>query len=375
MSRASFFYCVGTGYLFNFMSPFTGSLWSVDLGGRMRVFNQIVAGSPVYDKGTVAGLNGQTYTWEVTPSGDPFPSMLDPQLWDDRVTVDYPAPFAGMGLSINYGATRMVEKIDALPMGKKFAIGGYSQGAAVASAVYLAGLKPGTTGPLESRRDDFLGAVCFGNPRRQVNHRGAGGQFGTWSGSWWDLSVHTGSGGAFPDNGEFARLTGCEDKWVEFVAPGDIFAANGTSQTENRWTTAISFFLGSLSPQVLVQAIFDQELDDIVSVAFQKAMGSVGGAMNYLIDAAGMLFQIGGNGHTTLPFLGPPDVNGVLPAVTQVVNNTLYRGAVGDTCYQLGLKFLNGLAAEHQAAPILLPSQPTTTANAGWSTTLVPPAA
>lgn len=369
--RASFFYCVGTGFMFNFMNPFVGSLISFDIAGRLRVFNQIVAGDPKVDSGTVAGLNGKKYTWNVTPDGDPFPSMLDPQLWDDRVTVAYPASFFPMGLSIDYGRDQMISKINAMPMGKKFAIGGYSQGACVASSVYLSGLKPGTTGPLESRRNDFLGAVCFGNPRRAVNHRGAGGQFGTWSGSWWDTSVHTGSGGAFPTTGPYARLTDCEDKWVEFTGPGDIFSSHGTSQTENRWTTGISALLGSLSPQAFLQAIIDQEVDDIVTTAFNIAMGSVGAAMNYFIDAAGMLFQIGGNGHTAYPILGPPDVNGVIPAVTQVFNNNLYRGASGPTCYQLGLGFLDGLAREHQTAPILLP--PTTTA--GWSTTLVPPAA
>lgn len=371
MSRASFFYCCGTGYYFNFMLPFVGSLFSLDIGKRLRVGNQVVLGDPSTQSGTVAGLNGNTKTWNLTPDGDPFPQLLDPELWDERVTIPYPASFVPMGASIDFGRDAMIAKIAAMPAGKKFAIGGYSQGAAVASSVYLSGLKPGTTGPLESRRADFLGAVNYGNPRRAVNHRGAAGQFGTWSGSWFNPTVHTGSGGAFPTTGPYARLTNCEEKWVEFTAPGDIFSSHGTSLTENRWTTAISFILGSLSPQALVTAIADNELDDIVTAAFETAMGGVAGVLNYLVDAAGMLFEIGGNGHTTYPMLGPPDANGEFAVTTQVFNGKTYLKPAGETCYQLALGFLNGLARDYQTAPIFVP--PTTAA--GWSTTLIPPAA
>ena len=78
-----------------------------------------------------------------------------------------------------------------------------------------------------------------------------------------------------------------------------------------------------------------------------------------MTDAAGTVFSwLGGNGHTTYPFVPPfgdPD-NGL-------------------TAYQIALKFLTAKANEYATAPILLPSTPTSTTSAGWSTTLVPPAA
>lgn len=375
MSRASFFYAHGTSWLVKLMNPFVNStLLSVNVSPNFEIdlrFGDSVQSGGV--KSTIAGLNGKTYEWNLNPTMDPFPSMLDEELWDERVMINYPAAIVGGGASIDYGRDIMIDKISKLPSGKKFAIGGFSQGAAVASSVYLSGLKPGTTGPLQFKQADFLGAVNFGNPRRQVNHRGAGGQFGTFSGSWYDPDADLGAGGCFPDSGPYARLTNCEDKWVEFVAPSEPITGNGTTLIETKWQALSGFFLGSIDiPSFLAQ--IDNDIAGALQIAQQLVFGGDGFGRvlkNFFVDAAGQLRDVGGGGHTHYAIYPPPDASGNIATTSQQVNGVTYYTPVGDTMYQLALKFLNGLARDTQAAPIVVP--PTTTA--GWSTTLVPPAA
>ena len=330
MSRASFFYCHGTNYLFNIMSPLTGSLASLDNNWVLRVFGNPL-NQPKLTQATISGLNGTTYQWDLTPAADPFPSMLDPELWDERVMVSYPASQLGGGLSIDYGRDRMCERIEKLPQGKKFGIGGFSQGAAVASAVYMSGLKPGTTGRLESKRADFLGAVNFGNPRRQVNHRGAAGQFGSYSGSWYDPSSTSGSGGCFPDSGPYARLTGCEDKWVEFVAPAETITGNNpsASQVEARWQLLSGVFLGSFDANQFLAAItteFEQTAEIIGELLGIGGDGDGYGRIlaNFFIDAAGQTRNVGGAGHTHYAIYPPPNNSGTVPLTAQVVDGVTY---------------------------------------------------
>lgn len=372
MTRASFFYANGTSWLLKIMNPFNNTtLLSVDPSFSLRFGDSVQNGGA---ESTIRGLNGQTFKWNLNPTMDPFPSMLDPELWDERIPINYPAAAIGGPLSIDYGRDVMVDRISKLPSGKKFAIGGYSQGAAVCSSVYLMGLKPGTTGPLESKRADFLGATCFGNPRRQVNHRGAGGQFGTFSGSWYDPDADLGAGGCFPDTGPYARLTSCEDKWVEFVAPSETVTGNGTSLIETTWQAISGLFLGSIDIPTFLAQINNDLATAIQVVAQLVPAGSTGFGRvltNYFVDAAGALRYVGGGGHMTYGIMPPPDATGLVPTTTQLINGTTYHTPVGETAYQLALRFLNGLARDTQAAPIVVP--PTTTA--GWSTTLVPPAA
>ena len=370
MSRASFFYCHGTNYIFNIMVPFIGSIVSLDNSLVLRVRNSAInPNKPV--SATIAGLNGKTYSWDLSPAADPFPTMLDPELWDERVMVAYPAQIILGGASIDYGRDRMIEKILAMPKGKKFAIGGFSQGAAVASGVYMSGLKPGTSGPLESRRADFLGATCFGNPRRQINHRGAGGQFGTFSGSWYDPDVDLGAGGCFPDTGPWGRLTGCEDKWVEFVAPGESITGNGNSLIEQRWQLLSGAFLGAVDVPAFVNAV-TAELQQTIEVVSELLAGDGFGRIlpNFFVDAAGALRDVGGGGHTHYAILPPPNAAGEVATTSQQINGVTYYTPVGDTSYQCALKFLNGLARDYQTAPLVVPPTKAT----GWSTTLIPPA-
>lgn len=375
--KPAFFYAAGTAYLTNTMIPIMQKSFpvlSLDLDQVLRIGGVLVGDKPTAKTGTVLGVNGRNASWTLEPSGDPFPTMLDPELWDRREIIAYPAAFLHIGGSIEYGRDRMIEKILSLQPGQKWAIGGYSQGAAVCAAVWKSGVKPGTTGPLESRAADFLGYVGFGAPTRQINHRGAAGQFGTWSGSWYDPEITTGCGGAFPATGPHSRLTDCPDEWVEFAAPLDIFTAHGSSSVENSWTSAIDFALGSLTPQEFGELIVTNTLTDVVKTAIEIFAGGGFGATgkNYFVDGAGMRFEFPGGGHTTYPMWPPPDEDGVIPTIPVLGDDGItYYAPDGKTCYQLAIEFMDNLAKPFQVAPIVLPP----TQSVGWSTTLVPPAA
>jgi hypothetical protein len=371
MPKVSFFYANGTAYLVNLIE--LG--FSVNNAGIVRIGNKVV--SPVASKGyaTVAGLNGRTATWDGGPENDPFPFLLDPDVWD-AVKISYPAAALGIGPSIDYGVDQTVKAIRALPPGTPFALGGYSQGAAVMSGVYNQ-IKV-STGALYSRRNEFLGGVMFGNPRRQINHRGEIG--GTWSGYWDDPNKGTanaatsGGHGSFPATGPYARLSGADPtKWIEFTAPDDIFSSVGDTADGQAWSTGNDFILGKSRPQIAGQFL-TQALAGILGMsnttwtAVNKAF-SLGGVENFFLDAVGQIFTMSGAGHVTYPILGPPTSTGTFTTNSTVKDGKTYLTPVGDSCYQIALRWLEGKATAWATAPVVLGTNST-----GWSTTLVPPA-
>lgn len=354
--------------------------------------------------GTVLGIDGRSALWDLkSPSADPFPALLDPDVWVTK-TIDYPAAFLGgpgfmgtgfsMGAGITYGVEQTIKAIKALPDDMLFAIGGYSQGAAVMSGVYLSGLQDGASGPLAAYRDRFLGGVMFGNPRRQRDFLG---DYGVWSGGWDDPGSNSGGGGAFPSTGTWRRLTDCDpDKWLEFTAPGDIFSSVGTTDLGLGWNAALDAFL-DLTRSNIINSFFSGLVDDAL-YAFMIAMGdpaqippwaiggipeslrgpgSVGGKVGFYVDGVGLPFEFPGGGHVTYPTLPPCDSDGTWTSSTTPItpgDGHTYLKADTDSCYQLGLRWLERKAAERATAPIILPSTPETTAGAGWSSTLIPPA-
>lgn len=342
MSKVAFLYTIGTSYLTAQMAKAADLVPTLPGSGNAAL---------------VAGLNGVTALWGGGPPADPFPSLLDPNIFDAR-KVFYPAAGLGMSESIDAGIANVVAEINKLPAGQKFCLGGYSQGAAVMSGVYTE-LR---TGSLTSRDADMIGATMFGNPRRQLNYRGSVG--GTWSGAWNVPGSSTGGHGSFPASGTtHPRLSGCESaRWIEFAAPDDIFTSvstttgTGPQQTlGTNWVAGNDIFLGSVD-----LAEWAAYLLTGVGIAISSATAiSLGNVAQSMTDAAGTVFDwLGGNGHTTYPFLvpeGDPD-NGL-------------------TSYQIALKFLTAKANEYAVAPILLPSAPSSLTGAGWSTALVPPAA
>lgn len=333
MTKVAFLYCVGTSYLTAQLAKAADLVPNVPGSGNAAL---------------VAGLNNVTALWGGGPPADPFPSLLDPNIFDAK-KVFYPASTLGMGPSIDAGIQNVVNEINNLPPGQKFCLGGYSQGAAVMSGVY----NELRSGSLTARNADMIGACMFGNPRRQVNYRGSVG--GTWSGAFDVNGSTTGGHGSFPATGPYARLSSCEaSRWIEFAAPNDIFTAVGDSTWGQNWVNGNDIFLGDVTPQEFATYLLTSAAIAIDSV---RAL-TLGNVAQTLTDAVGTVFNwLGGNGHVVYPFtppVGNPDGN--------------------LTAYQIALKFLTAKANEFATAPILLPSTPTSTTGAGWSTTLVTPA-
>ena len=416
MSKVVFLYCTGTSHT---VSMFWNTVQN-SISQRWYLYWGDDAINPNREPITsyAAGLNGQNYPFDGEVFNDPFPTMLNPNVWDAR-RVRYAASsltflsgggaiVGGMGASINDGVTKVIAQINALPVGQPFALGGYSQGAAVMSEVY----NQIRNGSLTSRASSFLGGVMFGNPRRQVNHRGEIG--GTWSGSWDISGSNSGGHGCFPSTGQWARLSACDPlKWIEFTAPNDIISSTGDSAKGQNWTRGSDALLGLLSSQyadnilfqAVLQSVFPAFKGDIVNAVVEAF--SVGNAVNYFMDVLGGYGPQPGSGHTTYPFLPPPNnTTGIQPSIsvpvtttyttegsTSSTTNTTVRRPVsrrgrvpitfpaqtytltqnylkpdGQTCYQLALAWLEAKAAAYAVSPILLP-----TTSVGWSTTLVPP--
>jgi hypothetical protein len=366
MARIPFFYANGTAYLINLVE----AGFSIDNAGIVRVGNKTV--NPVTSRGSavLASPSGTTVNWNGGPENDPFPTLMNSNIWNVN-KVSYPASALGIGASIDIGITQTIKAIQALKKGTPFALGGYSQGAAVMSGVYNQIKSSG--GSLYSRRNEFLGGVMFGNPRRQTNYRGEIG--GTWSGTWDDpANPHSNGHGSFPATGSYARLSGSEPtKWIEFTAPGDIFSSVGDTATGVAWTNANTFLLGKAKPDIagkfLTSALAGLlGLTNANWTAVTKGF-ALGAVENNFLDAANKTFTLSGNGHVTYPFLGPPSAAGVYSTTPTVVAGKTYLKPTGDTCYQLAMKWLDGKARAWATAPVAISAK-----SSGWSTTLVPPA-
>lgn len=413
MGKIAFFYCTGTAYA---ISMFDNALKTSIATGKWYWGDPSVNPDLVKQTLYVEGLGGKTYAWDSEIFNDPFPYMLDQNVWDiARVAyadttislLSGGTLISGMGASINDGISKVIDRINALRPGTPFALGGYSQGAAVMSGVY----NELRSGALTSRYPDFIGGVMFGNPRRQENFRGEIG--GTWSGAWDDPGSNTGGHGCFPLDGPWGRLSGCDGtEWIEFTAPDDIITSTGNTNTGLNWTKgadvllslANSEYFGEVLLQLALETVFPA-LSNVIIEAIQYAMGEVGTAVNYLIDAAGQIGTQPGAGHTIYPSLPPPNSDGTYNVTSQEITTTYtptgattsvptrkprgsqvrsgtelntppitithtYLKAAAPTCFQLALSWLESKAQQFAVAPIILPS----TGSVGWSTTLVPPA-
>lgn len=336
MSKVAFFYCNGTASV--------GPFGLLNLVGELL---QNIGLSPrkMY---TVAGLHGRTAVWQdLSPQNDPFCQLLDPNIFDARKII-YPQAAFPMDLSMDTGISTVINSINDLPAGTKFMLGGFSQGAAVMSSVY----NEIRAGSLTSRNSDFLGGVMFGNCRRQVDYRGSVG--GTWSGALDVPGSTTGGHGVFPATGPYARLTNCEpSRWIEFVYYGDVAAAVGDTPAGSTLTAIMDSVTG-LGRSDIVGNIFTAWTNGAAAKAALEANTVALDA----VDATGLAFKAEGGGHVSYPWFPPPG-----------------NPDNGLTAYQIAIRFLETKALESAKAPVLLPSQPSTPSNAGWSTTLIPPAA
>lgn len=372
--RPKFFYCHGTHYIIRGLQDAAAALFGPinDLMGRLTNPDGIAEPGVM---GAVRGLNGITWPWNNSPPTDPFPDLIDEERWDVEF-VQYPANLFQMGFSIDIGIENVKQRIDLMPAGTPWAVGGYSQGAAVVSGV----LVEAQSGSLTARYPDFLGGVTFGNPRRKINWRGPVG--GTWSGSWDSPGSTTGGGGAFPTTGPWGHLSNPPDTWVDFTAPGEVISSVGTTSIGNGWRQGAGLFLNVTSVADWLAAV--PQVGNIID-GIRAAILDVASVENLVIDGLNQPWRIGGAGHTHYAFLPPPDANGVVPStpVTVTVQKPIlgtnatvpvdetFLAPVGQTAYQVALEYLNTLAGEWATVPIVVPEP--APVEPAWGTTLTTP--
>lgn len=372
-TRPRFYYAGGTSHFFNF-GVFVTGLDPSDLTQayiNLGIFNISAAGitttRPSVNLGNVAGLDGKTFLWN---GDDPFPKLLDSDLWETK-SVPYPASAAFIGPSIDIGAAWVMADIATTPPGTPFALGGYSQGAAVMSRVY----QETRAGLLMDRRQDLRAMITFGNPMREEGHtfpKSSG-----YSGSidipdpTYGTSV-TGGHGCFPSLdsmsifdpyvSRFARLQNTDNFVWDFTMPNEIISGIGNSNDGNR---IVAFTKESLR-FLPIGALIDFLSPDNVSV-LKGLMPSLTKAPKFapqdenggviLTDAlTGATKGQSGGGHVMYPCYPPPNADG-----------SFTPGA--DTCYQKAAKYLRQVG--QQIYDELNPTPPTLTIPPSyvWSST------
>ena len=297
----------------------------------------------------VGGLAGRTIGWNGDVNNDPFPALLDPNIFFAR-TVPYPAAAFPPASSLTTGINKVIQAINAIPRGTKFCLGGYSQGAVVMGTVASRGLFPGTSGALSDRQGDFLGGVTMGDPIRPINHVGAGGAFGSFSGQWHSPNQLTGGGGCFPASGAFPRLSSAPDTWLSLAAPGDPITTNGTSGPGADINTLLGLLLGALDLGQYAGAILGA---GALATSFFQFLQKMADSNISVADAVGKAFYT--VGHGSYPYAQIP--------------------GVGLTYYQAAMQHLMNLAAPYASAPSVIQSSPSgsSASTAGWTTSLTAP--
>lgn len=184
-----------------------------------------------------------TFAGTATPDVSMFQAIMgidvDPEIWE-WVPVIYPHWFP-VSSSVETGVRNCIDAINAWP--GKFGLSGYSQGAIVCSSV----LWELRFGSLQHRYADLIGAVMFGNPKREEGVTFPGG-------------IDPGGAGMAPDNGQASgRIQNTPALWWEFAnhnyedpanglhaIPGslgsDPFTVNPLTET-GEWITAIYQFM------------------------------------------------------------------------------------------------------------------------------------
>lgn len=298
----------------------------------------IVLGETGGDYRYIKGLDGPVLWNGGGIVYDPFPKLLDQELWQYK-RVQYPAQAIFGGPSIEVGVDWVINQIQQTPIGTPFAIGGYSQGAAVASRIY----NECRQGRLADRRADLRAAVTFGNPMREQGHT-----FPTSSGysGAANIAGDTRSGhGAFPqwDEGDFfglltspfiqrfARLKNTEDLFWDFTMPNEVASGVSSSTVEGRLFQNVVADGLRLVP---IGAIFGLLLLGLINQWGSAPPGvpQQNGLVEVIDAKTGAVDYFSGGGHIMYPFYPPPNSDGSIPTS-------------GDTCYQLAAKYLNDVGA------------------------------
>lgn len=349
MTLPTFYYANGTAVAANFFGFEVGPI-----GG----------GSDFH----VEGVNGEFYSWDGAVATDPFPQMLDTSLWQWK-RVPYPASALDIGTSIKQGVDWTIAEILDTP--GPFALGGYSQGAAVMSNVY----NECRQGRLVDRRQDLRAIVNFGNPMREKGKtfKGSSG----YAGAFDIAGSTTGSHGCFP-----VRLQNTEDFVYEFTMPNEVITGVGDSNAGKLFVSAAGKLLSNDLAGALLDVMAATEgsalslinlatslLNGIASFVGVPAanllplgqtvaslVGAAAGTVSVVDPYTNGTISLSGGGHVRYPFDPPPNSDG--------------SDGSGDTCYQIAVKYLNQVGAQiyAQANPTI--PVPTTPVTYSWFSSL-----
>lgn len=394
MTLPKFYYLQGTTYLLSFTGIAAETIGNylgipncvtarVGMFGGSSVIKGtgeeiIITPGPTGPSGWIPALDGKTVYWGASGiwgNGDPFPNMLDTDLWN-AVTVPYPASTLFIGPSIRWGVDWVVNDIlTNLPPGTPVALGGYSQGAAAASCIY----NEFRSGRLKDRRSDLRAVIAFGNPMREIGHTFP--DSGGYSGAG-DIPQDTTTGhGTFHPAAwnvpiidwfvaQFSRLQDTEGLLYDFTMPGEVISGIGDSPDG---TTVQTFVKQTLRVNPLFSLLL---LDQCLSFrSFGLPFGNTNPIMGRLAFAPpGTLIdeetqqvivtdaQTGetqprsGGGHICYPFYPPAGPDGIVPAT-------------GDTSYQIAAKYLRKIGQQIYDEMHPAPPNPANPAVYSWSST------
>lgn len=333
--RPIFYWAQGTQYAWNWFGVKIGGGSTVSIGSNgVLVPDELVTENPAYPNIYVKGVTGNVL-WEGGPAYDPLPKMLDTGLWQYK-RVPYPASILFIGPSIEEGVEWMIDEIESNPIGTPFALGGFSQGAAVMSRVYneLRG------GLLKDRRPDLRAMVTFGNPMRQAGHTFPGSS--GYSGAC-DIASDTTTGHGFFPAGEdigllapyvrkFARLQNTEDLVWDFTMPNEVITGVGDSddgkflQRFGKDMLRNPPFIG-VAEMAKAMGVLWRNLG-VAPSTVDRGTGADANSFKVVDPETGAVSYKAGGGHVMYPFYPPPNADGTFDLS-------------GDTCYQLAAKYLN----------------------------------
>jgi hypothetical protein len=254
---------------------------------------------------SVPGLDGKAFQWDGSPLEDPFYKMLDSDLWITK-RIEFADAAFPMINSLNEGVKRTIAMINDTP--GSFALGGYSQGAAVMSLVY----KEIQNGSLKHRKSDLIAGVTFGNPCRERGHLWPGAN---QVGGWDDPSSP--SHGCFPQN---FRLTGSETLWWDFANANEVISTISDAKIGSQWVDLVGIFLNGFS---------GQDMEAFIASSLSKLpMKVLSEAMSVLQSVTG---GVGASGHVAYPIEPPPG-----------------DPKAGKTSYQIALQYLRDVGQQYK---------------------------
>lgn len=284
----------------------------------------------------IKALDGKTIQWSGGIPADPFPLLLDADLWQYR-RVPYPPLLLNLGPSIESGVDWVVEQVLATDKGTPFAVGGSSYGAAVASRVY----QEARTGRLSDRRADLRAMVTFGSGMREKSHTYVGSS--GYSGSA-DVPGDTRGGrGAFPAVADidttrwyasrFARLQNSEDLVWDFTMPND--PVSGVSDAAATITEVYRDGLAE-TPSAPADAATIMAAYSVLGKAPAGVTQDGNGQVRVTDAVSGQNYYLPGGGHPMYPFFPPPASSGSIPST-------------GNTCYQIAASYLRTIGQQLEA--------------------------